>query len=149
MLKTQLLHPEILEQLARSGHGSKILIADGNFPFQTKPHPSARRVFLNLTPGTLGCVEVLKALCSAIVVESALVMAPPAQGEYAVEKPAIWEEFEQVLRESGNPSFLGSVGRFNFYDACASPDLSLVIATGEQKIFANLMLTVGVVRGVN
>ncbi len=31
MLKTQLLHPEILATLGGAGHGSKVLIADGNF----------------------------------------------------------------------------------------------------------------------
>lgn len=31
MLKSCLLHPEILEALGRAGHSSKILIADGNY----------------------------------------------------------------------------------------------------------------------
>ena len=35
MLKSHLLHPEILEALGRAGHSSKILIADGNYPFAT------------------------------------------------------------------------------------------------------------------
>ena len=30
MLKSQLLHPQILAALAKSGHGSKVLISDGN-----------------------------------------------------------------------------------------------------------------------
>jgi len=32
MLKTQLLHPDILAIIARAGHHGKILIADGNYP---------------------------------------------------------------------------------------------------------------------
>jgi L-fucose mutarotase len=35
MLKTKLLHPEILQALGSSGHGSQILIADGNYPYAT------------------------------------------------------------------------------------------------------------------
>lgn len=35
MLKTELLHPEVLEALGTSGHGSRVLIADGNYPFAT------------------------------------------------------------------------------------------------------------------
>ena len=35
MLKTNLLHPEILSALGSNGHGSMLLIADGNFPFST------------------------------------------------------------------------------------------------------------------
>jgi L-fucose mutarotase len=36
--------------------------------------------------------------------------------------------------------------RFAFYDAVCSPWTSLVIATGESRRFANLLLTIGVVR---
>ena len=35
-------------------------------------------------------------------------------------------------------------GRFEFYDECRTEDLAIVIATGEQRIYANLLLTVGV-----
>src|SRR5260221_9601392 len=51
MLKSCLLHPEILEALGRAGHSSKILIADGNYPFATQLGPNARLVSLNLSPG--------------------------------------------------------------------------------------------------
>ena len=47
MLKTTLLHPDILRSLASAGHGSKVLIADGNYPFTTGSNPSADIVFLN------------------------------------------------------------------------------------------------------
>ncbi|MEC9091902.1 MAG: RbsD/FucU family protein [Planctomycetota bacterium] len=149
MLQGPLLHPEILLSLASSGHGSKILIADGNFPFVTKPNPAAKTVFLNLSPGTVGVIDVLQAICPVTPIESAIVMAPPTQGEYAVQQPQIWEEFELVLRQTDNESRLEKVGRFNFYEYCASPDVSLVIATGEQRIFANLLLTVGVVKSLD
>ena len=35
MLKTKLLHPEILAVLGSNGHGSRVLVADGNYPFAT------------------------------------------------------------------------------------------------------------------
>ena len=35
--------------------------------------------------------------------------------------------------------------RFEFYDAVRDPDTALVIATGEQRIYANILLTIGVV----
>ena len=36
--------------------------------------------------------------------------------------------------------------RYAFYDAACSPLTSLVIATGETRRFANLLLTIGVVK---
>ena len=35
--------------------------------------------------------------------------------------------------------------RFAFYDACRAHDLAVLVATGEDRIYANLLLTVGVV----
>jgi hypothetical protein len=61
MLKGQLLHPQILSALGASGHGSGILIADGNYPFNTRANPDAERVYLNLAPGLLTVTERLMA----------------------------------------------------------------------------------------
>lgn len=41
MLKHGLIHPKINEVLARAGHHSLILIADGNYPVSTKRGPNA------------------------------------------------------------------------------------------------------------
>ena len=35
--------------------------------------------------------------------------------------------------------------RFTFYDEARKDDCCLVIATGEQRIYANILLTIGVV----
>jgi L-fucose mutarotase len=35
--------------------------------------------------------------------------------------------------------------RFNFYDVACESDVALVIATGEQRIYGNILLTIGVV----
>lgn len=136
MLTTQLLHPEILATLAGSGHGGKVLIADGNFPFSTRANPAAKRVYLNFTHGKLNAVEVLEVLARAIPVEAAEVMMPDDGSE-----PAIFAEFRRLL-----PGLeLKKNGRFAFYDLAKDPDCCLVIATGEQRIYANILLTIGVV----
>ena len=43
MLKTRLLHPQILEALGEAGHGARVLIADGNYPLATQSNPAGRR----------------------------------------------------------------------------------------------------------
>jgi L-fucose mutarotase len=137
MLKYKLLHPEILAALGGAGHGSKILIADGNYPFATRAHPAAKRVYLNLAPGLVNAVEVLRVLVNAAPIESADVMLT-ADG---TEAPIV-VEFRALL-----PKKLPIHGneRFAFYDLCRDPDTALVIATGEQRIYANILLTIGVV----
>jgi len=146
MLKGQLIHPDILEVLGRAGHGSKILIADGNYPFRTKLGPNARLVSLNLSPGLVDCVQVLEALLGVIPVEEAAVMQYATSGPYALkEEPQIWEHFRGALAGSGYEEPFKTIERFAFYDAASTPDVALTIATGEQRIYANLLLTIGVV----
>ena len=146
MLKSQLIHPEILESIAAAGHGSKILIADGNYPAATTLGDNANLVHLNLAPGKLTCTEVLEAICSAVPIEAAAVMRTLTEGPYAMtEDPAIWTEFRRILKKAGNPNKLQRIERFAFYDAAGERDVCLTIQTGEQRIYANLLLTIGVV----
>ena len=136
MLKTPLLHPEILRALGEAGHGSRILIADGNYPLATGSHTAARRVFLNLAPDLVKVTDVLRALVPTIPIEAAHVMMPEA-----VPEPPIFAEFRQLMAGIE----LQPLGRFAFYDAARGPDVALAIATGERRVYANLLLTIGVV----
>src|SRR3954462_13262184 len=98
MLKSQLLHPQMLAALARSGHGSKVLISDGNYPHWTKHGPNAEVVYLNLAPGQLLVTDVLRTLVTAVPVEKAEVMDYARTGPYALTvDPPIWSEFRPLL----------------------------------------------------
>ena len=136
MLKTRLLHPGILQALGEAGHGARVLIADGNYPLRTRSNEHAHRVFLNLAPGLVTVTDVLQTLVEAIPIEAAHVMAPDDGDE-----PAIFADFRTLMPGVA----LQPLGRFPFYDAARGPDLALAIATGEQRLYANLLLTIGVV----
>ncbi len=138
MLKTSLLHPEILQTLASNGHGSRVLIADGNYPFVTGSPAAARKVFLNLAPDLLPAADVLRVIAAAIPVERALVMQPADESV-----PEIYADFAQIL---GAATPLEKMKRFEFYAEAKSPDTCLVIATGERRRFSNILLTIGVVK---
>jgi L-fucose mutarotase len=137
MLKTKLIHPGILGALGSMGHGSMVLIADGNFPFGTHTNPTAAHVYLNLRPGLVSATDALEAVASAIPVEAAHVMQPNDGST-----PDIFAEFSALL--PGNE--LQRVERFAFYDLGRRSEVGLVIATGEARIYANIMLTIGVVK---
>jgi L-fucose mutarotase len=147
MLKSQLLHPQITAALARAGHSSKVLISDGNYPHWTKRGPNAEVVYLNLAPGKLLVTDVLSALVTAVPLEKAEVMDYARTGPNSLSAdPPIWNEFRQILHESGNELELDRIERFSFYDVAGMPDVCLTIATGDQRIYANLLLTIGVVK---
>jgi L-fucose mutarotase len=136
MLKTRLLHPQILQALGEAGHGAQVLIADGNYPLLTRSNPASHRVFLNLAPGQLTVTDVLAVLAEAIPIEAAHVMGPDDGSE-----PGIYADFRELLPETD----LQRLGRFAFYDMARGPDTALAIATGEQRIYGNILLTIGVV----
>ena len=137
MLRTKLLHPDIFGALGGLGHGSKILIADGNFPFKTHSPSCAVKVFLNLMPGVVQVTQVLETMVETVPIESAMVMVPPDGAHQAV-----FDEFAALL-----PGIeMKKLKRFEFYEEAKSEQTGLVIATGEQRRFANLLLTIGVIK---
>jgi L-fucose mutarotase len=136
MLTYPLLHPQILAALGEAGHGAQVLIADGNYPLLTRSNPASHRVYLNLAPDLLRATDVLRVLVGAIPIEAAHVMVPDDGAE-----PPIFAEFRQLMTGVA----LESHGRFAFYDMARGPDVALAIATGERRIYANILLTIGVV----
>ncbi len=145
MLRHRLIHPQINQIIGRAGHHSKILIADGNYPAYNTLGPNAELVCLNLMPGLVNCCQVLEAILSAIPIEAANTMGIPADDPYARHgEPPIWNEFRQILKQSTPGLDITPIQKWDFYDAVASRDHVLTIQTGEQALWANLLLTVGV-----
>lgn len=137
MLAGKLIHPQILSTLGQAGHGATILIPDGNYPFMTGANPLSERVYLNLAPGMVTVTDALKAVLSATPIEAAHVMARHDGAE-----PSIYADFRRLLGD-GIP--LTPLERFAFYAEAKKDSCCLVIATGEQRVYANILLTIGVV----
>ncbi len=135
MLSYHLIHPPLLAALASAGHGSRILIADGHFPCSTHTNPAAAMIHLNLRPGLLNVDDVLETLLEAVPIEHATVMSSNGPS---------------IAAHDGYRAALGThvpfqqVERFAFYDLARTTDTAVVIATGDQRQYANLLLTIGV-----
>ncbi|HOQ91130.1 MAG TPA: RbsD/FucU family protein, partial [Candidatus Hydrogenedentes bacterium] len=122
--------------VAGAGHGSRILITDANYPASTMLGENAQLVYLNLAPGLVTVIDVLKVLTAVVPIEEAAVMEPSEGPE-----PEIFAEFRAYL--PGVP--IVGYDRFQFYEEASGSDTCLQIVTGEQRIYANLLLTIGVV----
>ena len=134
MLTTKLINPEIISALSMCGHGSRILIADGNYPLAEKTC-DCKKVYLGLTPGQPTVTDVLKAVHSVCVFEKAEVMLTDNGKE-----PEIFPEFREELGDVE----LTKIDHLKFYDECmADGALMLAISTGEKRTYANILLTVG------
>jgi L-fucose mutarotase len=139
MIRGKLIHPEILAALASAGHGSTVLISDGNFPHATAPSIEAPRVFLNLSPGLLTVSQVLDVLVEAIPIERAALMIPQEPGAPTPDAHA------DLLGRLPAGVEVDRILRMDFYPATDTENLALVIATGDLRLYANVLLTIGVI----
>jgi L-fucose mutarotase len=144
MLKHTLIHPEINAVLARAGHHSRILIADGNYPASTKRGPNSALVSMNLSPGVVTVCQVLEAILSAVPIDEVNTMGIPPDDAYArLGEPPVWGEFRRILAESGGGIVPQPIPKWDFYKAVESADHVLTIQTGDRALWANLLLTMG------
>lgn len=134
MRKQGCINPEIMRMLALCGHGDKILIADGNYPLDAKSG-MAEKVYLGVSAGIPTVTAVLDALLCEINIEKAEVMLPEDGST-----PDIFGEFSDRL----GGVMLDGLGRYEFYSACGEDCVRLAISTGEKRVYANLLITVGV-----
>lgn len=74
MLKTPVIHPTIMEVLARSGHFAQVVIADGNLPVGAMNGPNSTTVHLNFKPGLLDALTVLEGILEVCPIQGAIVM---------------------------------------------------------------------------
>ncbi|MFB9055476.1 RbsD/FucU domain-containing protein [Mariniflexile ostreae] len=139
MLKTPVIHPTIMEVLARSGHFAQIVIADGNLPVAAMAGPNATTVHLNFRPGLLDALTVLEGLLEVCPIQGAIVMEKPAEANADIHNA-----YKKLL---GNVTW-NEMERWAFYDKIKDSATTLIIQTGELRRFANLILTVGVVKMV-
>ncbi|MBX3450496.1 MAG: RbsD/FucU family protein [Planctomycetaceae bacterium] len=144
MLKSTLIHPEILAVLGRAGHHARILIADGNYPASTKKGPNATLISLNLAAGLVTVSQVLETLLTAVPVDHVHTMGIPADDPYAqAGDPPVWSEYREILRSAGTSLVLEPIDKWQFYEAVMSPDHVLTIQTGDQALWANVLLKIG------
>lgn len=137
MLKTPVIHPTIMEVLARSGHFAQVVIADGNLPVAAMTGPNSTTVHLNFRPGLLDALTVLEGILEVCPVQGAIVMEKPVEANAEIH-----DAFKKIL---GDVTW-DTMERWAFYDKIREPATTLIIQTGEQRRFANLILTVGVVK---
>lgn len=143
MLKgiSPLISPELLEVLARMGHGDEIILADAHFPGESFNSRVLRADGLSISD-LLGAILPLFELDS--YVPAPLVMMA------AVEGDKLDPQVENVYLESihkTNPDVapIERIDRFEFYERAKSA--FAVVMTGETAKYGNILLKKGVTPG--
>jgi L-fucose mutarotase len=140
MLKSinPLLAGELLAILSDMGHGDEIVITDANFPADAVAQRLVR------LPG-ISATDALEAVLSVLPLDD-FVDLPAAAMDAPGQRPAIYPEFEALLEKAeGRAIKLDPIERFAFYDR--AKQAYAIVATGERRLYANIILKKGVLRG--
>ena len=133
----KIISPELLKVLSEMGHGDEIVIADANFPSET----FGQRV---VRADGLGGVELLKAILKLIPLdtyaEQNFLLMQTVKGD---PTPEIWDKYFAVAKKDAGFKG-GNLERFAFYERAKKA--YAVIASGEEAIYANIILKKGVIK---
>ncbi len=142
MLKgiSKIISPDLIKTLCEMGHGDEIVIADGNFP---SANLGKRIIRADGISGT----KILDAVTSLIPLDTysefnmiLMKLTPSDEGKI---NPTIWAEYEKIANEHDKNVKIGSIDRFEFYER--AKNAYAVIATGEEAVYANIILKKGVI----
>ena len=138
----KILSPELLKVLCEMGHSDRLVIGDGNFPAETM----GKNAIVIRMDGHSAC-DVLKAILEVFpldtYVEKPVNLMQVMPGD-TVETP-IWAEYEKTVaaNDKRGADAIGQIERFAFYEEAKKA--YAIIATGENALYANVMLQKGVV----
>ena len=138
MLKNipKIIPTELLKILCEMGHGDELVIADGNFPAASV----GQRVVYMSGSGAAEVFDAVLKLLPLDTYEKPLYLMEKVPGDN-VETP-IWDEYRDIAKKYTDAEF-GSIERFAFYERAKSA--YAVISTGEEALYANILLKKGVV----
>ncbi|MBJ6128402.1 RbsD/FucU family protein [Microvirga splendida] len=135
-----LLSPDLLMVLRSMGHGDEIVVVDANFPAASMAQRLVRLDGLTVTAVTDAILSVMP--LDDFVPEAAWRME--VVGDPQAEQP-IFDEFRAILASREGPGCrLASLERFAFYERAKAA--YAIVATGEGRLYGNIILKKGVVR---
>ena len=143
MLKgiSKLVSPELIKILCEMGHGDEIVIADANFPSANYGQRVVR------ADGIKG-VDMLEAILKLIPLDTYsdpnMILMQLMDCDVGKINPTIWEEYKNIAKSIDANVKVGNIDRFEFYDR--AKQAYAVIATGEEAVYANIIIKKGIIK---
>lgn len=135
-----LLTPELLQVLAAMGHGDELVIVDANFPAVAT---AQRLIRLDGVSATRALQAVLSLLPLDDFVDSPAAVMQVVDAPDTI--PEVVQEFQRLVNAAeGKHTKFTAIERFKFYERSRSA--FALIATGETRLYGNVILKKGVIR---
>ncbi len=132
----KIIPPKVMEMLMEMGHGDELAIVDANFPAHSMGVPVIR------ADGTRSD-EMLQAVLKFLPLDTYTDYNTFLMDNGKEEKPEVWKSYEEILKNSGEDYRIKALERFEFYERVRKA--YFIVATGETRLYANIILKKGVV----
>ena len=142
----KILSPEIIATLCEMGHGDVVVLGDANFPgkrFATEGGCKFLRA--DGISGTALLDAILTVIPCDTYVERPVMLMQKMDRDADLSIP-IWDESQNIVarHDDRGADAIGFYERFKFYEESAKS--YCIIQTGEEAIYANVMIQKGVIK---
>jgi len=132
-----IISPELMKTLMEMGHGDEIVLADGNYPSESAGTKVIRA-------DGLGILELLKAILKFFPLDTYADINVIYMDTGNDKIPSIWNKYQEILKKSKENFNIEKLERYKFYKRASQS--YCIVASGEQALYANIILKKGVVK---
>uniref|UniRef100_UPI0040260022 L-fucose mutarotase n=1 Tax=Eubacterium sp. TaxID=142586 RepID=UPI0040260022 len=132
------ISPDLLKIICEMGHGDEIVLADANFPSAS----TAQRL---IRADGIEIPELLSGILELFPLDqydnTNFILMEKCEGDTA--DVSVWSEYENILKKNNPEAEMSFIERFDYYERAKKA--YAVVATGERRQYANIILKKGCV----
>lgn len=132
------ISPDLLKIICEMGHGDEIVLADANFPSASIAQRLVRADGIEIPELLSGILELFPL---DQYDNTNFILMEKCEGDTA--DVSVWSEYENILKKTNPEAEMSFIERFDYYERAKKA--YAVVATGERRQYANIILKKGCV----
>lgn len=132
------ISPDLLKIICEMGHGDEIVLADANFPSASMAQRLVRADGIEIPKLLSGILELFP--LDQYDIRNFILMEKCEGDEADV---SVWSEYKNILNKYSPETQMSFMERFDYYER--AKNAYAVVATGERRQYANIILKKGCV----
>lgn len=132
------ISPDLLKIICEMGHGDEIVLADANFPSASIAQRLVRADGIEIPELLSGILELFPL---DQYDNTNFILMEKCEGDTA--DVSVWSKYENILKKTNPEAEMSFIERFAYYERAKKA--YAVVATGERRQYANIILKKGCV----
>lgn len=132
------ISPDLLKIICEMGHGDEIVLADANFPSASTAQKLVRADGIKIP-------ELVSSILELFPLDqydkTNFILMKKCEGDTA--DVSVWSDYENILKKHNPEVEMSFIERFDYYERAKKA--YAVVATGERRQYANIILKKGCV----